>query len=85
MTKAAFEAAQRPRSASASKRTGKGGGKGKPGPTQPRKRTVPYYCNKFLKDGTCPNENCKYPHLTKAEYDEALAKMKAADAAEAGK
>ena len=50
-----------------------------------KQRRIPYHCNKFLKDGTCPNENCKYPHLTKAEYEEALAKMKAENAAEANK
>ena len=70
MSKADFEAAERPRSVSASNRTGKGGGKGRPS-AQARtpsagKRTVPYHCNKFLKDGTCPSgDTCKYPHLTK--------------------
>ena len=43
--------------------------------------------NKFLKDGVCPYEKdgkqCKYPHLTKAEYDAELASMKASAAAEA--
>ena len=89
LTKAEFEAASRPsRSASASRR--KGDGKGKPSqPRQPsagaRKRLVPFHCNKFLKDGSCPNgDRCKYPHLTKEQYDEELAKMKAAAAAEAG-
>ena len=89
MSKADFEAAERPRSVSASNRTGKGGGKGRPS-AQARtpsagKRTVPYHCNKFLKDGTCPVENCKYPHLSKEEYEAELAKMKAAAAAGAGK
>ena len=44
---------------------------------------MPYHCNKYLNDGTCPNENCKVPQLSKAEYEEAVAKMKAASAAEA--
>ena len=92
LTQADSEAAERPsRSASAAKR--KGGGKGKPPTSQPRspsagagKRTVPSHCNKFLKEGTCPfGEQCKYPHLTQAEYDEELAKMKAAAAAGAGR
>ena len=47
---------------------------------------MPYHCNKFLKDGFCPyeqeGEKCKYPHLTKAEYEAELAKMKAAAAVE---
>ena len=94
MSNADFEAAERPRSASASRRTGKGGGKGNSSASQSRppaagKRTVPRHCNKFLKDGVCPYEQegktCKYPHLTKAEYDEELAKLKAAAAAAAGK
>ena len=93
MSKADFEAAERPRSASASRRSGKGGGKGKSSAAQSRppaagKRTVPYHCNKFLKDGVCPYEKdgkqCKYPHLTQAEYDAELAKMKASSAAGAG-
>ena len=93
MSKADFEAAERPRSASASRRLGKGGGKGKSPAAQSRtpsagRRTVPYHCNKFLKDGVCPYEQagkqCKYPHLTKAEYDAELAKMKASAAAGAG-
>ena len=60
LSKAEFEAAERPsRSASASRR--KGDGKGNPSkPRSPsagaRKRLVPYHCNKFLKDGTCPLE-----------------------------
>ena len=85
MSKADFEAAERPRSLSASRRTGKGGGKGKAPATQTRAastaRRTPFHCNKFLKDGVCPYEQagkqCKYPHLTKAEYDNELAKMKA--------
>ena len=93
IAKADFEAAERPRSASAPRRPGKGAGKGKSSAAQSRppaagKRTVPYHCNKFLKDGVCPYEQegkqCKYPHLTKAEYDAELAKMKASAAAGAG-
>ena len=93
MSKTDFEAAERPRSASASRRSGKGGGKGKSSAAQSRppaagKRTVPYHCNKFLKDGVCPYEQegkqCKYPHLTKSEYDAELAKMKSSAAAGAG-
>ena len=90
MSKTDFEAAERPRSASASRRSGQGGGKVKPSAAQSRppaagKRTAPYHCNKFLKDGVCPyGEQCKYPHLTKAEYDAELAKMKASAAAGAG-
>ena len=92
LSKADFEAAERPsRSASASRR--KEADKGKPSPPKPRppsagagKRTVPFHCNKFLKDGTCPfGEQCKFPHLTKAHYDEELAKMKADAAAGTGK
>ena len=92
MSKADFEAAEKPRSSSATRRTGKGRGKGKSPASQSRspagKRNVPYHCNKFLKDGVCPYEQegkqCKYPHLTKAQYDEELAKMKASAAAGAG-
>ena len=90
MSKADFEAAERPRSVSASRRPGKGGGQGKPPAAQSRtpsagKRTVPYHCNKFLKDGTCPfGDQRKYPHRTKAEYETELAKMKAAAAAGTG-
>ena len=93
LSKTDFEAAERPRSASASRRSGKGCGKGKSSAAQSRpptagKRTVPRHCNKFLKDGVCPYEQegkqCKYPHPTKAEYDEELAKMKASAAAGAG-
>ena len=85
MPKADFEAAERPRSASASRRTGKGGGKGKSRTPSAGRRNVPYHCNKFLKDGTCPaGDKCKYPHMTKEEYEAELAKMKAAAAAGAG-
>ena len=88
MSKTDFDAAAKPRSASAPRRSGKGGGKGKSSEARsrpPAKRTVPYHCNKFLNDGVCPYEQdgkqCKYPHLTKAEHDKELAKMKAADPA----
>ena len=87
MSKTEFEAAKRPsRSASASRR--KGDGKGKASPPRPPtpgagRRKVPFHCNKFLKEGSCQyGDNCKFPHLTKAQYDEELAKMKAAAAAD---
>ena len=77
-----FEATERPRSASASKGSGKGGGKGK---SPARNRSVPFHCNRFLKDGTCPFEKegkpCRYPHLNREQYNAELAKMKAAAAA----
>ena len=81
-----FDAAERPRSASASRRTGKGGGKGQSSSRTPGKRLIPFHCNKFLRDGTCPFEEkegkpCKYPHLNREQYDAELAKMKAAAAA----
>ena len=68
MSKADFEKAQRPRSASATRRESKGGGKGRQGsgsgsPT--KQRRAPYHCNKFLKDGVCPFEaagkKCTFP------------------------
>ena len=84
-----FEARERPRSASASKGGGKGGGKGKSPSRTPTKRLVPFHCNKFLKDGTCPFEKdgkpCKYPHLNQEQYDAELARMKAAASAAAKK
>ena len=83
MTKAAFQAEQRPRSTSATKRPGRGSGNGKSA-HQPKKSKLPYHCNKFLKDGACSGKNCRYPHLTKVEYEAELVRIKAAETAESG-
>ena len=84
LNKQDFDTAERPRSVSASKRSGKGGGKGKSSSRPPAKRTTPLHCSKFLNDGVCPFEKegkkCKYPHLTREQYDAELARMKAAAA-----
>ena len=85
LNKKDFEAAERPRPVSASRRSGKGGGKGKSSSRPPAKRTTPLHCSKFLNQGVCPFEQegkkCKYPHLTREQYDAEVARMKAAAAA----
>ena len=90
LSKAEFDRMERPRARSASasstgSRKGKGKGKGDSA-RPPRTRTEPLHCNKFLKTGKCDyvgknGEKCKFPHLTRAEYDAAVEKLKAQAAA----
>ena len=88
LSKADFEKTERPRSTSAARRTtnekpkGRDSNKGNDGSRPPKQRKVPYHCNTCLNDGVCPFEKdckqCKFPHLTKKQYDAELSKMKAA-------